>query len=806
MREYLRTKISAKFLLPVSISILVIILIAGFFITNYLQGLIVDSAKNEASAVTNSIKQNLDITNSLMKERITVAMNYLIKKGKLQGAPALGKDVSIGGETVPDLLLGGKGITNNYSIVDEVKDAMQSTATIFVKKGDSFIRISTNVKDKSGNRAVGTKLDAKGKAYSEVCGGNAFYGVVEILGQPYITGYEPILNANKSVIGIWYVGYPISTLNALGDMISKAKFLSNGFFVLMDGKNKTLFSSSNASPKVLSALSAGNNNDIADDWVIEKTVYDKWGYTIVSAYPKDDVSSKITSVEITIVFAGIIIAALFIFVLLMIVNRTIIKPVKNLVLSADKLAEGSVDVEINVGSEDEIGELEKAFSAMARSIKLQSEQIQQIALGDLDVDIKPRSKNDVLNISLLAIKTKLNELLGELGNITDSITDGKLSVRGNSDNFKGGYKEIIVGINNTLDAVIAPLNMAAEYVDRISKGDIPEIITEEYKGDFKEIKNNLNLCIDSLNGLISDMSKMYTAQKAGDIDAYIQAVKFQGAYRKMAEGVNDSVKFYVENILKMLDVLSDYSEGNLESTLEKLPGKQVVINEKLDILKTNLKNVINETIELTKSASVGELSVRGNKDKFKGAYKDVVEGINNILDSVVTPLEMAVYYIEKIGKGEIPEKITDDYKGEYGKLKDSINSCIEGLNGLIESSDVIEKMSRNDYTVKVKGNYQGIFAKTGNSVNILINRLEHVQLILGQVGSGDLNKLEELKKLSKRSGNDKLVPSFILMMQNIKNVVDEINGLTIAASNGEISVRADASKYQGDFKEVIKGG
>ena len=59
---------------------------------------------------------------------------------------------------------------------------------------------------------------------------------------------------------------------------------------------------------------------------------------------------------------------------------------------------------------------------------------------------------------------------------------------------QGDFRKIVQGVNETLDAVIGPLNVAAEYVDRISKGDIPPKITDSYNGDFNEIKNNLNQC------------------------------------------------------------------------------------------------------------------------------------------------------------------------------------------------------------------------------------------------------------------------------------------------------------------------
>ncbi|MCK4389397.1 MAG: methyl-accepting chemotaxis protein, partial [Desulfobacterales bacterium] len=116
------------------------------------------------------------------------------------------------------------------------------------------------------------------------------------------------------------------------------------------------------------------------------------------------------------------------------------------------------------------------------------------------VDFKsiPAGLNGVLD----AINEPIDGLVAEAGMLAQAAAEGKLDTRGDPEKFKFiGFKKIVEGVNDTLDAVIAPLNVAAEYIDRISKGDIPEKITDEYKGDFNEIKNNLNVCIDALNGL-----------------------------------------------------------------------------------------------------------------------------------------------------------------------------------------------------------------------------------------------------------------------------------------------------------------
>ena len=104
------------------------------------------------------------------------------------------------------LFFGTTKVNGNYALVDDLKTQFGCTATFFVKKGDAFIRISTN-ELKDGNRAVGTPLDPTGPAFAAISKGEAFYGIVDILGKKYDTGYEPIKNAAGDIIGIYYIGY-----------------------------------------------------------------------------------------------------------------------------------------------------------------------------------------------------------------------------------------------------------------------------------------------------------------------------------------------------------------------------------------------------------------------------------------------------------------------------------------------------------------------------------------------------------------------------------------------------------------------
>ena len=113
----------------------------------------------------------------------------------------------LGGKDAPALYFGSTKINNSSDVVDAVAKEHDGVATVFVKSGDDFIRVTTNVKKDDGSRAVGTVLDPKGPVIGVIRRGEAYYGDANILGKPYVTGYEPIRDAQNKVIGIYFVGY-----------------------------------------------------------------------------------------------------------------------------------------------------------------------------------------------------------------------------------------------------------------------------------------------------------------------------------------------------------------------------------------------------------------------------------------------------------------------------------------------------------------------------------------------------------------------------------------------------------------------
>ena len=111
----------------------------------------------------------------------------------------------MGGKEAPALYFGERKINNNYDVVDAVRRTHNATATIFVRQGDEFVRVSTNVLTPEGKRGIGTLL-ARNAAYAALIQGQPYCGQVDVLGTAFDACYHPIKSGGQ-IVGASYIGH-----------------------------------------------------------------------------------------------------------------------------------------------------------------------------------------------------------------------------------------------------------------------------------------------------------------------------------------------------------------------------------------------------------------------------------------------------------------------------------------------------------------------------------------------------------------------------------------------------------------------
>jgi hypothetical protein len=122
------------------------------------------------------------------------------------GAPRLDGVDKVADKEVPTIYFGQRKINNNFDVVDSIRKTHQATATVFVRHGDEFVRVSTNVLTPEGKRGIGTQL-ARNAAYEAVSKGQQYCGPIDVLGTAFDACYNPIKDAGGKIIGASYIGH-----------------------------------------------------------------------------------------------------------------------------------------------------------------------------------------------------------------------------------------------------------------------------------------------------------------------------------------------------------------------------------------------------------------------------------------------------------------------------------------------------------------------------------------------------------------------------------------------------------------------
>jgi len=433
-----------------------------------------------------------------------------------------------------------------------------------------------------------------------------------------------------------------------------------------------------------------------------------------------------------------------------------------------------------------------------------------VGVGDLSREITLASGDTT---SVMAAMKKMMDtiraLVADAGMLSKAAVEGKLATRADASKHQGDYQKIVVGVNNCLDAVIGPLNVAAEYVDRISKGDIPPKITDSYNGDFNEIKNNLNVCIDAVNALVVDAKMLSKAAVDGKLATRADAAKHQGDFKNIVQGVNDCL----DAVIGPLNVAAEYvdriSKGDIPPKItDSYNGDFNEIKNNLNVCIDAVNALVVDAKMLSKAAVEGKLATRADAAKHQGDFKNIVQGVNDCLDAVIGPLNVAAEYVDRISKGDIPPTITDSYNGDFNEIKINLNNVVKMMNDLLAQTDILiqgaangELDKRADATLFV-GGWNKLVAGVNDTVVNIVNPLRVTADYVDKVAKGVIPPTITAEYKGE----------YNVIKGNLNNMVKMMNDLLAqtdvliqGAANGELDKRADASLFVGGWNKLVAG-
>ena len=332
------------------------------------------------------VKDQLVTMNTTLKsnaERLSKIFDGMFPQGL---SVDTSQTVNVNGHDVAAVKSGGKVLNLDFSAVDQIRAMSGGVATIFVRSGDEFLRVTTSLKKEDGTRALGTFLDKESPAYKPVMAGDAYFGKARLFGSDYMTKYSPIKNKDGQVVGIAFVGADYTdALKHFKEQIKANKIGEKGYFYIFDNKD------GKSKGNIIIHPSDEGKNIFADgedehykrmseqkEGVIEYTssngskmaaftTVPEWDWIIVGAADSVEFNQGAVSLRNMLLLISPLALALSGMLLYVVLSRKL-QPLSLMVENVSKVGQGDMTVRCKYTGQDEIGSLGAGFNAMASQI------------------------------------------------------------------------------------------------------------------------------------------------------------------------------------------------------------------------------------------------------------------------------------------------------------------------------------------------------------------------------------------------------------------------------------------------------
>jgi methyl-accepting chemotaxis protein len=283
----------------------------------------------------------------------------------------------------------------------------------------------------------------------------------------------------------------------------------------------------------------------------------------------------------------------------------------------------------------------------------------------------------------------------------------------------------------------------ADKVKRIANGDFP--LKESHDDDENEIIVALESISQSLRCLKEEVERVARNASAGEFDIRGDEQRLKGGYRAILAGMNVALEGIIKPTRSMGGYMRLIAEGDIPGSITE--DYQGVFNEMKSSLNKCIEAVHNLLVDvrmLCRAASEGRFDIRADSSRHEGDYRSIIDAINEALDAVIGPLYLSAYYMDSLSKGELPEKIVDDFDGEFNQLKINLNRCIDATSAMIADTETLGhsilegRLGTRVDAAEHKGYYRDIVEGVNRSLDAVASPLMETARVMKLIAERDL--------------------------------------------------------------------
>jgi methyl-accepting chemotaxis protein len=451
------------------------------------------------------------------------------------------------------------------------------------------------------------------------------------------------------------------------------------------------------------------------------------------------------------------------------IAKIISTPLNKTVVMIQEISKGHLNERLNINSKDEIGLMATTMDQFAEDYqKNVIGSLKRISDGEFDFEIVIKDAKDEITPTLNETTKTLKNLQAETGRLIEHSLAGRLSERADVAKFNGGYREIVQGINNIMNAVIQPIDESSKVLEHLAHGDLTVRMRGDYHGDYLKIKESINGMAESFNTALSDVSAAVgaTASASSQISSSTEemAAGAQEQTQQAAE-VATAVEQMSKTILETTRNASDAANTAKQAGVNAKEGGRVVM-ETMEGMK-RIAEVVKQS-----AATVQELGK--NSDQI-GA---IIQVIDDIADQTnLLALNAAIEAARAGEQGRGFAVVADEVR----KLAERTTKATKEIATMIkqiqkDTTGAVESMNRGTEEVE-KG--RTLAQQSGESLKEIISGSEIVVDVITQVAAASEEQSSASEQISKNiEAISSVTQESAAGTQQIARAAEDLNRLT----------------------------
>ena len=499
----------------------------------------------------------------------------------------------------------------------------------------------------------------------------------------------------------------------------------------------------------------------------------------------DSTAGQIESLSIIISIIVVVVS----FVLALFIAKIISAPIQRVVHMIFEMGKAHFGERLRIETQDEIGELARAMDKFSDDLqKSVVGVVHKISEGDTTVRVNVSDDKDEIAPALNRLVETLKELVLESNMLTQAAVEGKLSTRGNISKFNGGFREIVNGVNDTLDAVVKPIQEGSKVLEVMATGDFTPRVVGEYSGDHQIIKNSINKLGESVTRILTDVTEAVQAAASA-------SNQISSSTEEMAAGAQEQTSQTTEvasAVEEMTRTILDTTK-NSAAAAESARHAGAIAREGGKVVNLTIEGM-NKVAEVVRDSATMVQAL----GKSSNQIGEIVQVIDDIADQTnLLALNAAIEAARAGEQGRGFAVVADEVR----KLAERTTKATKEIAVMIRQ---IQKdtegavVSMNQGTVEVEKG-KDLADKAGKALTEIISGSQEVVDMVAQVAAASEEQSATAEQISKNiEGINNVTQESAQGVQQIAHASEDLNRLTM-------NLQELISRFKIDENDINKG-